>query len=180
MFDIAETVSRGVERARDRGIKFVTVHGYSDMIKAAVAAKGTSTFLKVFTITVLTSMEQSDLEDMGYRGITVKELIELRVRNSLKHGSDGIIASAGDDPNEIRRIVKNERLLIATPGVRIQGTPTNDHRRFATPSEAIRSGADYIIVGRPILNAFNPRAIAEEIIREMKVGSQSVLRVVSN
>jgi orotidine-5'-phosphate decarboxylase len=172
MFDIAETVSKGVERARDRGIKFVTVHGCGDIIKSAVAAKGNSTFLKVLTITVLTSMEQSDLEEMGYRGITVRELIELRVKNSLKYGSDGIIASAADDPNEIRRIVKNERLLIATPGVRTQGTSTDDHKRFATPSEAISRGADYVIVGRPILSASDPRARAQEIIRDMETGAQ--------
>jgi orotidine-5'-phosphate decarboxylase len=175
MFDIAETVSRGVERARDRGIKFVTVHGYRDIIEAAVRAKGSSDFLKVFTITVLTSMNQSDLEDMGYNGITVKELIELRVRTAITYGSDGIIASAADNPNEIRRIVKNGRLLIATPGVRMEGTSTDDHKRSSTPTEAIRDGADYIIVGRPILAAPDPRVQAQEIIRQMEAGRQPVM-----
>jgi len=174
MYDIPETVYGGVERARDRGIKFVTVHGYSDIIKAAVKAKGDSDFLKIFTITVLTSMEESDLEDMGYRGITVKELIELRVRNSIKHGSDGIIASAADDPNDIRRIVESERLLIATPGVRMEGALTDDHKRLATPAEAIRKGADYIIVGRPILKASDPRGSALELVRQMEAGLQPV------
>jgi len=169
MFDIAETVSKGVERARERGIKFVTVHGDGDIIRAAARAKGDS--LKVLTITVLTSMAQSNLEEMGYRGITVKELVELRVRNALKYGSDGIIASAADDPNEIRRIVNNDGLLIATPGVRMHGTAADDHKRFATPSEAISHGADYIIVGRPIVAAPDPRARAQEIIREMEAGA---------
>ena len=173
MYDIPETVRGGVERARDRGIKFVTVHGYSDIIKAAVEAKKKSDFLKIFTITVLTSMEQADLEDMGYRGITVKELIELRVRNSIKHGSDGIIASAEDDPDDIRRIVANERLLIATPGIRMAGAYTDDHKRLATPSEAIRKGADYIIVGRPIIAASDPRAQALEVVRQMETGFEN-------
>jgi len=173
MFDIAETVSRGIERARDRGIRFVTVHGYSEIIKAAVAAKGNSNFLKVFTITVLTSMDESDLEDMGYSGITVKQLIELRVKKALKYGSDGVIASPADNPNEIRRLVDNQGLLIATPGIRMEGASSDDHVRYATPSQAIRDGADYLIVGRPILKAVDPRSMAQRIIQEMEAGKEA-------
>jgi orotidine-5'-phosphate decarboxylase len=169
MFDIPETVNKGVSSAKDRGIKFVTVHGDDEIMKAAVEAKGNSDFLKIFTITVLTSMDDSDLIKMGYR-LTVKELIELRVRKSLEYGSDGIIASAADNPDEIRQLVDNQRLLIATPGVRPTGSSSDDHKRAATPADAIRDGADYIIVGRPILSDPNPRAQAGNIVKDMEKG----------
>ncbi len=170
MFDIGETVFRGVERAKNRGIKFVTVHGDNEIIQSAVAAKGGSDFLKIFTITVLTSMDDKDLHDMGYR-LTVKQLIELRVRKSLEYGSDGIIASAADNPNDIRRLVANQGLLIATPGVRPVGTNSDDHKRVASPADAIRGGADYVIIGRPILEHPDPRFQAEQVIKQMELGT---------
>ena len=169
MFDIGETVHRGIERARERGIKFVTVHGDEDIIKSAVDAKGDSAFLKIFTITVLTSMNDSDLHDMGYR-LTVPELIKLRVQKALEYGSDGIIASAADNPNEIRKLVNNQGLLIATPGVRLEGSASDDHKRLATPTGAIRDGADYIVLGRPIIAHPDPRQQAIEIIKQMEMG----------
>jgi orotidine-5'-phosphate decarboxylase len=170
MFDIPETVSKGVTSARDRGIKFVTVHGDNEIIQAAVEGKGKSDFLKIFTITVLTSMNDADLRDMGYR-LSVQELIELRVRKSLEYGSDGIIASAADNPDEIRKLVDDQRLLIATPGVRPAGSGSDDHKRLATPADAIKGGADYIIMGRPIIQHMNPRAQAEAVIADMEKGS---------
>lgn len=170
MFDIGETVHRGIERAKERGIKFVTVHGDGDIIRSAVDAKGDSDFLKIFTITVLTSMNDSDLHDMGYR-LTVNELIKLRVQKALEYGSDGIIASAADNPNEIRKLVNNQGLLIATPGVRPKGGGSDDHKRVATPTDAIRDGADYIILGRPIVAHPNPRQQAIEIIKQMEMGA---------
>jgi len=166
MFDIGETVREGVARARDRGIKFVTVHGDDEIIRSAVEGKNNSDFLKILTITVLTSMNDDDLKAMGY-AVTVKELVEIRVRTALKCGSDGIIASAADNPNAIRRLVANQGLLIATPGVRPAGFGVNDHKRPATPAEAIGGGADYVIMGRPILQAENMRAQAEAVIAEM-------------
>lgn len=171
MFDIGETVQHGVARARDRGIKFVTVHGDAEIIRHAVAGKGDSDFLKILTITVLTSMDDTDLHQMGYRW-TVRELIEHRVRDALKYGSDGIIASASDNPNEIRRIVDNQGLLIATPGVRAPGARTDDHKRVSTPAGAIRDGADYIVMGRPILEAPDPRQAAECVIADMRAGAE--------
>ena len=168
MFDIPETVNKGVSSARDRGIQFVTVHGDSEIIRAAVEGKGDSD-LKIFTITVLTSMDDGDLSEMGYKW-TVRELIENRVRNALKHGSDGIIASAADNPNEIRKLVNSQSLLIATPGIRTPGSNLDDHKRNATPGEAIRGGADYIIMGRPIIYASDPARAAEGVIRDMEMG----------
>lgn len=170
MFDIPETVRKGVESAKERGIKFVTVHGDREIIEAAVQGKGQSKLLKIFTITVLTSMNDNDLRAMGYRW-TVKELVEHRVKDAIEYGSDGIIASAADKPNDIRRLVDNQRLLIATPGIRPPGSSADDQKRIATPAEAIQAGADYIIVGRPIIAQPNPRQRAETIIRDMEQGA---------
>jgi orotidine-5'-phosphate decarboxylase len=169
MFDIGETVRKGISRAKDRGIKFVTVHGDDEIMKAAVEGKGDCNFLKIFTITVLTSMDDADLKEMGYR-LTVKELIELRVRKSLECGCDGIISSAADKPNEIRQLVHNQGLLIATPGIRPVGFKSNDHKRPAIPTQAIRDGADYLVIGRPIIESQDPASMARTVIKEMELG----------
>jgi orotidine-5'-phosphate decarboxylase len=170
MLDIGETVREGVTRAKDRGVKFVTVHAENDEImKAAVEGKEGSSSIKIFTITVLTSMDDADLRESGYR-LTVKELIELRVRKSIECGCDGIIASAADNPNEIRQLVNNQGLLIATPGIRPEGFSADDHKRLASPTQAIRDGADYLVMGRPIINDNDPASMARTVIKQMKLG----------
>jgi len=169
MYDIGETVKRGVAAAATRGISFVTVHGDDAIMKAAVAGKGQSA-LKIFAITVLTSLDDAALHEMGYR-LGVEDLISLRVRKALACGCDGIIASAHDDPDAIRQMAGDGgHLLIATPGVRRATDQINDHRRFADPATAIRKGADYLVVGRPILEAANRAAEARSIIAEMAQG----------
>ncbi|HTV33076.1 MAG TPA: orotidine-5'-phosphate decarboxylase [Methylocella sp.] len=169
MFDIGETVFRGVLRAKDRGVKFITVHGDDEILQAAVNGRGDSDFLKIFTITVLTSMDDADLYGMGYR-LGVKDLIELRVRKSIQYGCDGIIASASDNPNEIRQLVGHPGLLITTPGIRPLGFPTDDHKRPTNPTQAIRAGADYLVVGRPIVESPDPAQTARAIVEQMKLG----------
>ncbi len=170
MLDIGETVREAVMRARDRGVKFVTVHAENDEImKAAVEGKGGSSSIKIFTVTVLTNMDDADLKESGYR-LTVKELIELRVRKSIECGCDGIIASAADNPNEIRQLVNNQGLLIATPGIRPDGFLADDHKRAASPAQAIRDGADYLVIGRPIIQSSDPASMARYVIEEMKLG----------
>jgi orotidine-5'-phosphate decarboxylase len=169
MFDIGETVRRGVETAKSRGISFVTVHGDPEIMSAAVAGKGSSQAIKIFAISVLTSLDDQALKRMGY-GISVKELIALRVRESIKCGCDGIIASADDRPDEIRRLVDNDRLLIATPGIRMAGDTADDHKRLSTPEAAIAAGADYLVVGRPIVRSLSPSTAALEIIAGMERG----------
>jgi orotidine-5'-phosphate decarboxylase len=171
MFDIPETVKEGVARARDRGIKFVTVHGNPEIMSAAVAGKDKDERLKIFAITVLTSMDDDDLQEMGY-SITVRELIELRVRKALECRCDGIIASARDRPDEIRRLFNSPGLLIATPGIRRPGKPVHDHKRSTTPTEAIRDGADYLVVGRDITEEADPASAALDIIRQMEEGQR--------
>jgi orotidine-5'-phosphate decarboxylase len=169
MYDIGETVKRGVAGAATRGVSIVTVHGDDAIMKAALEGKGNSE-LKVFAITVLTSLDDAALQDMGYR-LSAEELVKLRVQRAVACGCDGVIASAHDDPDALRGLAEGgERLLIATPGVRRATDRTNDHRRFADPATAIRKGADYLVVGRPILEAADRAAEARNIIAEMERG----------
>jgi orotidine-5'-phosphate decarboxylase len=170
MFDISETVRRGVESAVSRGITFLTVHGDAEIMKAAVDGRADSD-LKVFAISVLTSLNDSDLKSMGY-GLSVRELIELRVRNAVNIGCDGIIASPNDKPDELRTLVNDDNLLIATPGVRMDGDSVDDHARAGTPADAIFNGADYLVVGRPIIRDGDPLAKARSIIEDMRRGHE--------
>jgi orotidine-5'-phosphate decarboxylase len=171
MFDIGQTVEEGVKRAAGRGVSFVTVHGDAEIIKAAVKGKRDSGGnIKIFSITVLTSLSTEDLKAMGYAK-NAQELVHLRVTEAIKYGCDGIIASAHDDPDNIRQVAGTESLLIATPGVRSLGEPANDHKRLATPAEAIEKGADYLVVGRSIIAGKEaPKAAAQRIINEMMEG----------
>ena len=173
MFDIGQTVEEGVARAADRGVSFVTVHGDERIIKAAMAGKR-GRDIKIFAVTVLTSLSDNDLKEMGY-ALGAKDLVHLRVSKAVEYGCDGIIASPHDDPNEIRRIAKAHSLLIATPGVRPEGEAVHDHRRHATPYEAIRAGADYLVIGRPIIEKDDPAAAARAIIADMERASIGVV-----
>jgi len=171
MYDIGETVRRGVEAAARRGISFVTIHGDAEIIKAAVEGRGGSA-LKLLAITVLTSLDDAALAGMGYR-LSARELVELRVRTAVACGCDGVIASAHDDPDHLRRVAGAQSLLIATPGIRLASGRTDDHRRVADPASAIRRGADYLVVGRPILEARDKAGQALAIIGEMERGAAS-------
>ena len=170
MFDIGETVRRGVESAAARGITFLTVHGDVEIMKAAVDGRAGSD-LKVFAISVLTSLNDAALAGMGY-GLSVKDLIELRVRNAVRIGCDGVIASPNDRPDELRTLVQDHALLIATPGVRMATDSRDDHARAGTPADAIFNGADYLVVGRPIVRDANPAAKARLIVEDMRRGDE--------
>src|SRR6202011_2890752 len=134
MFDIGETVRQGVARAAERGVAFVTVHGDGEIMKAAVAGKGNSR-LKIFAITVLTSVDQDGLREVGYL-CSVEDLIRLRVKRAIECGCDGIIASPHDNPNRIRELAGEQRLLVATPGVRLAGSSPGDPKGARTPGRA--------------------------------------------
>jgi orotidine-5'-phosphate decarboxylase len=166
MFDIGETVRQGVARAAERGISFVTVHGDGEIMKAAVEGRADSR-LKILAITVLTSVDQDGLRDLGYI-CSVEELIRLRVEGAIACGCDGIIAAPHDNPNRIRQIAGEDRLLIVTPGVRLAGTAADDHKRPGTPAEAIAAGADYLVLGRPIVKSADPALAAARIIEDMR------------
>jgi len=169
MFDIGETVRRGIERVAERGVSFVTVHGDGDIIRAAVEGRGTSN-LRLLVVPALTSLNERGLRELGHGG-SVADLIAERARFAFDCGVDGIIASPQDNPNAIRRRLDAERLLVVTPGVRLAGAALDDHKRSGTPAQAIADGADYLVVGRPIVQSDDPAAMALRIIADMKSGT---------
>ena len=127
------------------------------------------TDLLVFAVTVLTSQDDAALLAMGYR-YTVPELVALRAGIAARAGAHGVIASAADDPAALREAA-GAPLLVATPGIRLRGGPAHDQKRVATPDTAIRRGADYLVVGRPITQAVDPAAAAREVLRLMAEGA---------
>lgn len=164
--DIPETVRKAVERASALGVQFLTVNGSSKVMREA--AKGRSGKLKLFTVTVLTSMDIDDIREMGYSDHSVAQLVLFRAKKALEAGCDGVIAS-GQEAKQIKELT--DHLLVVTPGIRPDGSPEDDQKRKVTPAQAIEAGADYLVVGRPITNPdlhLNPRAAAEAILVEMQ------------
>jgi orotidine-5'-phosphate decarboxylase len=166
MFDIGETVKQGVARAAERGISFVTVHGDSEIIEAAAQGKVRGE-PKVLVVPVLTSLDADGLGDLGHTG-SLHELIVARARTAWARGCDGIIAAPKDNPDHIRYAAEATGLLVVTPGVRPAGSAPDDHKRSGTPAQAIANGADYLVVGRPIVKSAKPAAAAVQIIAEMR------------
>jgi orotidine-5'-phosphate decarboxylase len=162
-YDIAETVQRAVAQAAELNITFLTVHGVASIMKAAAAGRGNSS-MKVFGVTVLTSMDAEDIKEMGFE-CNVEDLVIARAKKALEVGVDGVIASAREAA-ELRKQTGN-KLLIVSPGIRPSGSSRDDQKRVATPSEAMRAGADYLVLGRPIYAASDPATAAQTIIREM-------------
>jgi len=167
-YDIGETIQRAVSRAADFGVDFLTVHGVTGILESAVAGRGKSD-LKILCVTVLTTMDAKDIQEMGFpTNMSVEDLVVHRARNAFKAGLDGVIASA----NEVAELKKefSNKLLIVTPGIRPVGSSLDDQKRIATPFEAVKSGADYLVVGRPITRASNPIEAAHSIVLEMASG----------
>jgi orotidine-5'-phosphate decarboxylase len=157
-FDIPETVAAAVRGLRNRGVTFATVHGNQAMLEAAGEAKGE---VKILAVTVLTSLDQGDLDDLGFR-CDVEKLVLSRARRALEAGCDGVIASGIEAPALRREL--GERLLVVTPGIRpVQNRPSDDQKRTVDVAQAFANGADYIVVGRPIRQAADPRAAAQTI-----------------
>ncbi len=169
LLDIPETVRMGVRGLARRGVSLVTVHAEPSVMRAAVEGRGEHASLRIFGVTVLTSLDDASLSENGY-AFGVADLMERRVRQAVACGVDGVIASPADDPRRLREIGGNPSLLVATPGIRPRGLATDDHARHATPAAAISAGADYLVVGRPILQAASRRASAEAIVAEMEEG----------
>jgi orotidine-5'-phosphate decarboxylase len=158
MFDIPETVARAVANLRGRGITFATVHGNQAMMTAAAAEKGE---LKVLAVTVLTSLDRGDLDDLGF-SCDVERLVLSRARRAMEAGCDGVISS-GLEAQRLKSEFK-ERLLVVTPGIRpVDNKPADDQKRTVDVAQAFANGADYIVVGRPIRQAGDPQAAAENI-----------------
>jgi orotidine-5'-phosphate decarboxylase len=157
-FDVPATVGRAVARLTDRGVTFATVHGNQSIMEAAAAAKGD---VKILAVTVLTSLDRGDLDDLGF-DCDVDALVLSRARRALEAGCDGVVSSGLEAPK--LRAAVDERLLVVTPGIRpVENRPTDDQKRVVTVDQAFRNGADYIVVGRPIRDAADPRAAAESI-----------------
>ena len=159
-FDVPETVKLAVSQLKNRGVTFATVHGNEGMLRAAVSEKNG---LKILAVTVLTSLDRSDLNDLGFQ-CSVEELVLSRARRALEAGCDGVISSGIEAP-AIRKEL-GEKLLIVSPGIRpVENTTQDDQKRVVSIEGAFLGGADYVVVGRPIRNAPSPRLKAEEIQR---------------
>src|SRR5215813_15264876 len=164
LHDIGNTVSRGVESISKLGATFLTVHAYPQTMKAAVEARAGSN-LKILAVTVLTSYDDGDLHAAGYR-LNVSDLVEARVQQAQVLGVDGIVCSA-EEAAHVHKIVGHQMYLV-TPGIRPAGSATGDQKRIMTPGRAIAAGADYLVVGRPILEAADPKGAAEAIHIEIR------------
>lgn len=163
LHDIGTTVQRAAAVLADAGCDFLTVHGEPQVMAAAVRGKGASN-LKVLAVTVLTSLTDADLAEMGFTE-TAPQLVERRIRQAIGAGCDGVIAS----PHEaaLARSLGGEDFLVVTPGVRPDWAAKNDQARAATPLDALKAGASHIVCGRPITAADDPRAAALRVAAEM-------------
>ena len=157
LYDIPETVRRAVANLRSSGATFLTVHAERSIMEAAAREKGA---LQILAVTVLTSFDRTNLAGMGYAG-SVEDLVLLRARAALDSGCDGVIASALEAPK--LKAAFGGKLLVVTPGVRPAGAAAADQKRTVDVAQAFANGADYIVVGRPIRDATDPRAAAEAI-----------------
>jgi len=163
LHDIESTVAKGVENVARLGVTFLTVHAFPQTMKAAVAARRGSD-LKVLAVTVLTSYDDIDLAEAGYT-TSVDALVARRAQQAHDLGVDGLVCSA-EEASPLRLLVGGEMLLV-TPGIRPEGAAHGDQKRVTTPAQAIAATADYLVVGRPITAAGDPKACAEAIVAEM-------------
>ena len=157
-FDVPETVRSAVRALRGRGIALATVHGNQKMMEAAAAEKGD---VKILAVTVLTSLDRGDLDDLGF-ACDVDRLVLSRARRALEAGCDGVISSGLEAPMLRREL--GDRILVVTPGIRpVENRPADDQKRTVDVAQAFANGADYIVVGRPIRQAADPAAAAAAI-----------------
>jgi orotidine-5'-phosphate decarboxylase len=155
-FDVPETVARAVRALSQKGVEFATIHGNDAIMQAAAREKGG---LKILAVTVLTSLDRGDLDDLGFT-CDVEKLVVSRARRALALGCDGVISSGLEIPT-LRQEV-DDKLLVISPGIRpVDNRPEDDQKRVVSVEQAFRNGADYIVVGRPIRDAENPKAAAE-------------------
>ncbi len=157
-FDVPETVRRAVANLRGRGVSFATVHGNQAMMEAAAQEKGE---VKILAVTVLTSLDRGDLDDLGF-SCDVERLVLSRARRALQAGCDGVISS-GLEAQKLKAEFQ-DKLLVVTPGIRPVKNE-DDQKRTVDVAQAFANGADYIVVGRPIRSAADPRAAAQAIQR---------------
>jgi orotidine-5'-phosphate decarboxylase len=162
LHDIGNTVAQGVKSVSRLGATFLTVHAYPQTMQAAVDAREAG--LRILAVTVLTSSNDSDLVEAGYR-MGVSDLVARRAEQARAIGVDGLVSS-GEEVAKLRAIV-GDKLALVTPGIRPVGSDVGDQKRIATPAAAITAGSDYLVVGRPIIAAADPKAAAEAIVAEI-------------
>jgi orotidine-5'-phosphate decarboxylase len=162
LHDISNTVANGVESVTRIGATFLTVHAYPQTMRAAVKARASG--LRILAVTVLTSYNDDDLAEAGYSG-RVADLVARRADQAIEIGADGIVCSAAEVAFLRARVGASTTLV--TPGIRPVGAATGDQKRIFTPGDAIAAGADYLVVGRPILEASDPRRVADAIVDEI-------------
>jgi orotidine-5'-phosphate decarboxylase len=163
LHDIGNTVAKGVESVARLGASFLTVHAYPQTMKAAAAARGDAG-LRILAVTVLTSYDDADLAAAGYAA-GVSELVAWRAAQARELGIDGLVCAA-EEAAHLRPVV-GPGMALVTPGIRPAGAAVGDQKRVMTPARAIAAGADYLVVGRPIVEAGDPRAAADAIVAEI-------------
>jgi orotidine-5'-phosphate decarboxylase len=167
LYDIGETVKRAVAQVARSGVSFLTVHGSGAVMRAAVQGRGAAP-LRLLAVTVLTSFDQADLADLGYP-CPVADLVALRVRKAMEAGIDGIVCSPLEAASV--RALAGPGAILVTPGVRSGGAGMGDQKRVATPAEAIRWGANYLVIGRQVTRAADPVAEMARILEEIRSGA---------
>jgi orotidine-5'-phosphate decarboxylase len=169
LHDIGHSVAAGVESVARLGATFLTVHAYPQTMHAAVDARGDSN-LRILAVTVLTSYNDADVAAAGY-DFTVAELVAERAAQARDIGVDGIVCSAREAA--MLRPIVGAHLALVTPGIRPAGADIGDQKRIMTPSAAIAAGANYLVVGRPIIEAKDPRAAADAIVKEIAAAAET-------
>ena len=173
-FDVPATVGAAVKQLAHHGVEFMTVHGNDAMLKAAAAAKGNS---QVLAVTALTSLDRGDLDDLGFE-CDAEQLVLSRARRALELGCDGVVSSGLEVP-ALRKAV-DHALITVCPGIRPVfndvAADRGDQKRVMTPAAAIRAGADYLVIGRPIRTADDPKAAAMHIQKEIVEAVNSISR----
>ena len=163
LHDIGNTVQKGTESVARMGAAFLTVHGYPQTMKAAVEGKRGSP-LRILAVTVLTSYDDADLNGAGYR-MKVGELAAERAAQARDIGVNGLVCSP-EEASNLRRIA-GDKMVLVTPGIRPAGSAAGDQKRIMTPAKAIAAGADYLVVGRPVVEAADPKLAAEQIVADI-------------
>ena len=166
LYDIPETVKRAVAQVARTGVRFLTVHAVGSVMRAAIEGKGAEG-PQLLAVTVLTSFGPADLVELGY-SCEISELVSMRTRQAIEAGVQGVVTSPLEAA-AVRRIAGPETIIV-TPGVRSAGSSRGDQRRVATPVEAIRAGADYLVIGRQITRAADPAAEARRVLEEIAAG----------
>jgi orotidine-5'-phosphate decarboxylase len=169
LHDIGNTVTKGVESVAQMGATFLTVHAYPQTMKAAIEGKQGSK-LRLLAVTVLTSYDDADLAAAGYE-MNVKELAAARAAQARDIGVDGLVCSPEEAVS--LRAITGPGMVLVTPGIRPAGSATGDQKRIMTPARAIEAGANYLVVGRPVLEARDPKAVADAVVAEIEQAAKS-------